>query len=131
MFEWWLLIYKEPRSRLLTWVCFICTYAKKAHCLNFWKLSIVRLSTCLNEIQKHGMKCYGLGNLSVTKQNKLLCFIRFILDDESISSTSRAHIHSCSSKRARLWLIVKLSNCLFLIAHFIFTLVLHFCFGLI
>jgi hypothetical protein len=57
--------------------------------------------------------------------------LRFILDDDSISSTSRTHIHSCSGKGARPWLVVRPFICSFRIAHFIFTSMLHFHFGLI
>jgi hypothetical protein len=49
---------------------------------------------------------------------------RSILEDDSISLAFKAHIHSCSSKGAWLWLIAKSSIHSFL-AHFIFTLVLH------
>ncbi len=47
---------------------------------------------------------------------------RSILEENSISSTSRAHICSCSGKGARLWLIFKPS---------IFISTLHFHLGLI
>jgi hypothetical protein len=57
--------------------------------------------------------------------------LRSILEDDSISSASRAHIHYCSNKRARLWLVVKPSICLFRIAHSTFTSMLHFRLGLI
>jgi hypothetical protein len=56
---------------------------------------------------------------------------RFILKDDSISSTSRTRIHSCSSKGVGLWLVVKPFIHLFHIAHFTFTSKLHFCFNLI
>jgi hypothetical protein len=56
---------------------------------------------------------------------------RSILEDDSISSTSKAHICSCSGKGAGLWLIVKPYICLFHITHFIFTFALHFCLNLI
>ncbi len=51
-----------------------------------------------------------------------------ILEDDSISLASKAHIHSCLGKGARLWLIVKPSISLFHIAHstFISTLCFHF-----
>jgi hypothetical protein len=54
-----------------------------------------------------------------------------ILEDDSISLTSRAHIRSCSNKGARLWLIARPSICFFFIAHSTFTSTLHFCLGLI
>jgi len=53
------------------------------------------------------------------------------LEDDSISSTSKAYIHSCSRKGVRLWLIVKPSIRSFHIAHFTFTSTLHFHLGLI
>ncbi len=56
---------------------------------------------------------------------------RSILEDDSISSASRTCICSCSSKGVGLWLVVKSSMHLFHIAHFTFTLALHFCFGFI
>ncbi len=56
---------------------------------------------------------------------------RSILEDDSISSTSKARIRSCSSKGVRLWLIVRLSISSFHITHFTFTSTLCFCFGLI
>jgi hypothetical protein len=56
---------------------------------------------------------------------------KFILEDDSISLTSRVHIHFCSSKGVRLWLVVRPSFCLFCIAHFIFTSMLCFHPGLI
>ncbi len=56
---------------------------------------------------------------------------RFILEDDSISLASKARIHSCSNKGAKLWLVVRPSIRLFCIAHFIFISVLHFYFGLI
>jgi hypothetical protein len=51
---------------------------------------------------------------------------RSILEDDFISSTFIAHIRSCLNKRAGLWLIIKPSICLFCIAHYTFTLALHF-----
>ncbi len=57
--------------------------------------------------------------------------VRFILEDNSIPSTSRAHIHSCSGKEVGLWLVVRPSIRSFRIAHFTFTSTLRFCFGLI
>jgi succinate dehydrogenase hydrophobic anchor subunit len=57
--------------------------------------------------------------------------LRSILEDDSISSTSRACICSCLGKGERLWLIVRPSICLFHIAHSIFILVLPFHLGLI
>jgi len=56
---------------------------------------------------------------------------RSILEDDSISSTFKTHICNCSSKGVGLWLIVRPSICLFHIAHFTFTSMLHFCFSLI
>jgi len=53
------------------------------------------------------------------------------LEDDSISSTSRPHIHSYSDKGVGLWLIIRSSISLFHIAHFTFTLTLHFRLGLI
>jgi hypothetical protein len=58
-------------------------------------------------------------------------FLRSILEDDSIPLAFRAHIRSCLSKGARLWLIVRPSIRLFFIAHFIFTSTLQFCFNLI
>jgi hypothetical protein len=54
-----------------------------------------------------------------------------ILKDDSISLTSRTHIGFCSSKEVRPWLVAKSFIHLFHIAHFTFTLALHFCLGLI
>jgi hypothetical protein len=54
-----------------------------------------------------------------------------ILEDDSIFSTFKAYICSCLGKGAGLWLIVKPSIYSFWIAHFTFTLTLHFCFSLI
>jgi hypothetical protein len=54
-----------------------------------------------------------------------------ILEDDSISSTSRAHIHYCLGKGARLWLVVRPSIYSFHITHFTFTLALNFCLDLI
>ncbi len=56
---------------------------------------------------------------------------RSILEDDSISSSFRAYICSCSSKGVGLQLVIKPFICLFHIAHFTFTSTLHFCFGLI
>ncbi len=56
---------------------------------------------------------------------------RFILQDDSISSTSRICICSCSGKGARLWLVVRSSICLFHIVNSTFTSALCFCLGLI
>jgi hypothetical protein len=58
-------------------------------------------------------------------------YFKSILEDDSISSTSRACIYSCSCKGIGLWLIIKLYICSFRIAHFIFTLALCFRLGLI
>jgi hypothetical protein len=52
-------------------------------------------------------------------------FFRSILEDGSISLAFKVRIHSCLSKGAGLWLIVKPYIHSFL-AHFTFTLVLHF-----
>jgi len=57
--------------------------------------------------------------------------LRSILEDDSIPSTSKTHIHSCSGKGAGLWLVVGPSICSFHIAHFTFTLALHFHLSLI
>jgi hypothetical protein len=57
--------------------------------------------------------------------------LRSILEDDSISSTFRACIRSCSGKGVGLWLIAKPSIYSFRIIHFIFTSTLHFCFDLI
>jgi hypothetical protein len=54
-----------------------------------------------------------------------------ILEDGSISSSSRARIHFCSGKRARLWLVVKPFIGSFHIVYSTCTLALHFCLGLI
>jgi hypothetical protein len=56
---------------------------------------------------------------------------RSILEDDSISSTSKAHICSCSGKGAGLWLVVKPFIYLFRIANFTFASALRFHFGLI
>jgi hypothetical protein len=52
--------------------------------------------------------------------------LRSILEDDSISLASKACIHSCSSKRAGLWLGIKSSISLFRITHFIFNSALCF-----
>ncbi len=52
--------------------------------------------------------------------------LKSILEDNSISSTSRTHIHSGSGKGAWLWLVVRPFIDSFHITHFIFTLTLHF-----
>jgi hypothetical protein len=52
--------------------------------------------------------------------------LRSILENHSISSTSKARTRSSSDKGARLWLIIKPSMHPFHIAHFIFTSTLHF-----
>ncbi len=57
--------------------------------------------------------------------------LKSILEDDSISSTSKICICSCSSKGARLWLVVRPSIYSFHITHFTFTLVLCFCLDLI
>ncbi len=56
---------------------------------------------------------------------------RYILEDDSVFPTSKARIHSCSSKGAGLWLVVRPSICSFHITHFTFTSTLCFRFGLI
>jgi len=50
--------------------------------------------------------------------------VRSILEDDSISSTSKARICSCLGKGAGLWLIAMLSIYSFCIAHSTFTLML-------
>jgi hypothetical protein len=57
--------------------------------------------------------------------------LRSILEDDSISSTCRTHIHFFSNKWARLWWVVRPSICSFHIAHFTFSSVLRFHLGLI
>ncbi len=57
--------------------------------------------------------------------------LRPILEDDSISLTSRTRIRFCSSKWVGLWLIVRPLIHSFHIAHFIFTSTLRFCFNLI
>ncbi len=54
-----------------------------------------------------------------------------ILENDSISSTSKTHIHFCSNKGAGLWLVVRPSIHSFRITHSIFTSTLHFHLGLI
>jgi hypothetical protein len=54
-----------------------------------------------------------------------------ILEDDSISLASKAHICSCLGKGVRLWLVAKPSIHSFRIAHYTFTLVLRFCLSLI
>ncbi len=51
-----------------------------------------------------------------------------ILEDDSISSTSRTHIRFCSGKGGEggLWLIVRPFICLFHITHSTFTSVMFF-----
>ncbi len=56
---------------------------------------------------------------------------RTILEDDSISLTSRTHIHFCSSKGAKLWLVTRPSIHSFCIAHSIFISALRFHFNLI
>ncbi len=48
---------------------------------------------------------------------------RSILEDDSISSTSKARIHFCLSKGVGLWLIIKLAIYLFVSHH---TFYFHF-----
>jgi len=57
--------------------------------------------------------------------------LKNILEDDSISSASIAHICSCLGKGAGLWLVVKPYICSFHIAHFTFTFTLHIHLGLI
>jgi hypothetical protein len=57
--------------------------------------------------------------------------LRSIFEDDSIFLASKACIHSCSSKGARLWLIARPSIYAFFIAHSTFTSTLCFRFGLI
>jgi hypothetical protein len=57
--------------------------------------------------------------------------LKFILEDGSISSASRAHICSCLGKDVGLWLVAKPSIHLFHITHSTFTSTLHFCLSLI
>ncbi len=54
-----------------------------------------------------------------------------MLEDDSISLAFRICIHSYLGKGARLWLIAKPFIYSFHIAHFTFTSMLHFPFGLI
>jgi hypothetical protein len=53
------------------------------------------------------------------------------LEDDSISLTSKARIHSCLDKGARLWLVARPFICSFRITHLIFTSLLCFHLGLI
>jgi hypothetical protein len=57
--------------------------------------------------------------------------LKSILEDDSISSSSRAHIHFCLGKGAGLWLVVKPFIYSFHITHFTFTSTLCFHLGLI
>ncbi len=57
--------------------------------------------------------------------------LRSILEDDSISSTSKPRICSCSGKGGRVWLVVWPFIYSFHITHFIFSLTLHFHLGLI
>jgi hypothetical protein len=52
--------------------------------------------------------------------------LRFILEDDSISSTFKVCIHFCSGKGARLWLIFRSYICSFRITHSTFTSTLCF-----
>ncbi len=54
-----------------------------------------------------------------------------ILENDSIFSTFRVHICSCSSKGAELWLITRPSICSFYITNLTFISTLHFCLDLI
>jgi hypothetical protein len=49
-----------------------------------------------------------------------------ILEDDSISSTSKTHIRSCLSKGVGLWLVSRPFICSIHIAHSTFTSTLHF-----
>ncbi len=55
---------------------------------------------------------------------------KFILEDDSISFTSKAHIHFCLGKGIRLWLIIRPSIYSLFIAHSTFTSMMHFCLSL-
>jgi hypothetical protein len=57
--------------------------------------------------------------------------LKSILEDDSISSASKAYIRFCSGKGARRWLVVRPCICSFRIAHSTFTSMLRFHFGLI
>jgi hypothetical protein len=57
--------------------------------------------------------------------------LKSILEDGSISSTSKAHIHFCLGKGVGLWLVFKPSIHSFRITDSTFISTLHFCFGLI
>jgi hypothetical protein len=57
--------------------------------------------------------------------------LKFILEDDSIFLTSRAHIYSCSGKGVGLWMVVRPFIHSFCIVHFIFISMLHFRFSLI
>jgi hypothetical protein len=57
--------------------------------------------------------------------------LKSILEDDSISSTSRVRICFCLRKVAGLWLVVRLFICSFHIAHFSFASTFCFCFNLI
>jgi hypothetical protein len=57
--------------------------------------------------------------------------LKSILEKDSISSSSKAHIRSCLGKGVGIWLVDKPSICLFRIIHFSFILALRFRFGLI
>jgi hypothetical protein len=54
-----------------------------------------------------------------------------ILKDYSISSTSKAHIHSCLRKGAWLWLVVRPFNCSSCFSHSTFISMMCFHFNLI
>jgi hypothetical protein len=56
---------------------------------------------------------------------------KFIMEDDSISLASKAHVRFCSGKGVGLWLVLRPSIHLFCIAQFIFTSVLRFHFDLI
>ncbi len=58
-------------------------------------------------------------------------FLRSIFEDDFISSTSKARIHSYLNNGVGLWLVVRPSIYSFQITHSTFISTLHFCLGLI
>ncbi len=56
---------------------------------------------------------------------------RSILEDDSISSASKTHIHFYMGMGVGLWLVARPSICSFHITHFIFISMLHVCLNLI
>jgi len=133
------------------WLC-ICVLGFIFSIYTFWRITFLRLKwaphllqSCLHAAQDGfppatkdmhlSFEC-----LTITRtpslQASLMDFhhdtsLKSILQDDSISSTSKANICSCLSKGVGLWSVVRPFICLFRIAHSIFTSVLHFCFGLI